>query len=209
MHLTNELGILNQSAVMTSTAHHHLYPRVMEDNPLGRDGVIIALSTISGALLFGFICMTVSMCNWRIKYLSIKKQLDAREYGMKGSPLRQKPQVGGTPTKVAQVETPVKMPVKTPAPTPETTLVPVPARPPSLENSPPATPARTPSMADLPPAIPPRSRISPIPTRPPMSPIPTTADPLLITPETPKLRQIRVVRKPVPGAEEPMASGAL
>lgn len=138
MYLINGLGILNQYGVVSFiTARNDLYAREVELDPQTREGILIALSIASGAFFVGCICMTISMCNWRMKYLRLKKELDDRGYGIEGSPPQQRLQLGKTPAKVAQVEPPVKMPVK-----PMVSTLPLP--PVSAEESPSTTPPSPP-----------------------------------------------------------------
>jgi hypothetical protein len=63
-----------------ATASHSPYIRGSELDAEARYGIIIALAISSGALFVACIGIMIAMCDWRLRYLRLRKELDERGY---------------------------------------------------------------------------------------------------------------------------------
>ncbi|KAK8922651.1 hypothetical protein VCV18_006710 [Metarhizium anisopliae] len=90
MYIFHRSGIINRLGMPSLAAtDHQIYTREPELTPEARYGIMIALAISSGAFFVACIGLTISMCDWRMRYLHLRKELDERGYGMAARPSAQ------------------------------------------------------------------------------------------------------------------------
>ncbi|KAK2590311.1 hypothetical protein QQS21_012005 [Conoideocrella luteorostrata] len=82
MHTIRNTGPLNQMMNSYSTTPNHLYPREPDLDPGARYGIMIALAISSGAFFVACIGLTISLCDWRMRYLHLRKEMDERGFAL-------------------------------------------------------------------------------------------------------------------------------
>ncbi|KAG6003082.1 hypothetical protein E4U21_002385 [Claviceps maximensis] len=60
----------------------HLYTREQEMSPPTRYGIMIALAISSGAFSVACIGLAIALCDWRMRYLHLRKYLDERGFAI-------------------------------------------------------------------------------------------------------------------------------
>ncbi|OAQ66359.1 hypothetical protein VFPPC_07928 [Pochonia chlamydosporia 170] len=78
-----------------TNASHHIYTREADLTAEARYGIMIALAISSGAFFVACIGLTISMCDWRMRYLHLRKELDERGYGIAARPAAQQENQAG------------------------------------------------------------------------------------------------------------------
>ncbi|OAA45447.1 hypothetical protein NOR_03236 [Metarhizium rileyi] len=108
MYIFNRSSIIEKLGVpaLAATARHHVYIREPELNPEARYGIMIALAISSGAFFVACIGLTISLCDWRMRYLNLRKELDQRGYIVAArSAAQQDNQVGDAQGEEGQAQT--------------------------------------------------------------------------------------------------------
>ncbi|GAO19298.1 hypothetical protein UVI_02008410 [Ustilaginoidea virens] len=71
---------MNPSPTVPNNAH--LHAREQDLDPGARYGIMIALAISSGAFFVACIGLAVAFCDWRMRYLHLRKELDDRGYSI-------------------------------------------------------------------------------------------------------------------------------
>ncbi|KAG5975439.1 hypothetical protein E4U55_007677 [Claviceps digitariae] len=82
MHIFGSNGHSSQFASQYPAESNHLFTREEEIDPPARYGIMIALAISSGAFFVACIGLTIALCDWRMRYLRLRKYLDERGFSI-------------------------------------------------------------------------------------------------------------------------------
>ncbi|KAG5930603.1 hypothetical protein E4U53_002203 [Claviceps sorghi] len=82
MHIFGSDGHPTQFVTRYPAEDGHLFTREQDIDPPARYGIMIALAISSGALFVACIGLTIALCDWRMRYLHLRKYLDERGFAL-------------------------------------------------------------------------------------------------------------------------------
>ncbi|KAG6039552.1 hypothetical protein E4U41_002444 [Claviceps citrina] len=83
MHIPSSNGLSSQFVSRYPTeSNHHIFTRQQDIDPPARYGIMIALAISSGAFFVACIGLTIALCDWRMRYLQLRKELDERAFAL-------------------------------------------------------------------------------------------------------------------------------
>ncbi|KAG6172179.1 hypothetical protein E4U11_005906 [Claviceps purpurea] len=88
MYILSSNGLSRQFLSQYPAESNHVFPRDQDIDPSTRYGIMIALSISSGAFFVACVGLTIALCDWRMRYLKLRQELDER--GLKGLGLAEK-----------------------------------------------------------------------------------------------------------------------
>jgi hypothetical protein len=82
MHISSNNGLSSQLISSYLTESNHLFNREQDIDPPARYGIMIALAISSGAFFVACIGLMIALCDWRMRYLHLRKELDERGFAL-------------------------------------------------------------------------------------------------------------------------------
>ncbi|KAG5998764.1 hypothetical protein E4U54_002124 [Claviceps lovelessii] len=82
MHVFGSNGHGSQLVSGYPAESDHLFTREQDIDPPARYGIMIALAISSGAFFVACIGLTIALCDWRMRYLQLRKYLDERGFAL-------------------------------------------------------------------------------------------------------------------------------
>ncbi|KAG5925429.1 hypothetical protein E4U42_004306 [Claviceps africana] len=82
MHIFRNDGHSTQFVGRHPAESGHLFTREQDIDPPARYGIMIALAISSGAFFVACIGLTIALCDWRMRYLQLRKYLDERGFAL-------------------------------------------------------------------------------------------------------------------------------
>ncbi|KAG6067087.1 hypothetical protein E4U32_004642 [Claviceps aff. humidiphila group G2b] len=75
-------GLSRQFLSQYPAESNHIFTRDQDIDPSTRYGIMLALAISSGAFFVACVGLTIALCDWRMRYLKLRQELDER--GLRG-----------------------------------------------------------------------------------------------------------------------------